>query len=130
MPPGRARCSRPRKRRDTPVIPTSGRNVAVSSPASSVMAASPRNRCSVVRAAMTVRLFVGTHPFGCPQVGAALATTSAKPMSLGVRSGRSGPNQLARIIDAGAFIMGCNMFGPARGAWDDHLVVVIGALDN
>ena len=26
--------------------------------------------------------------------------------------------ELAAIIDAGAFIMGRNMFGPGRGAWD------------
>src|SRR4029078_8773787 len=49
-PPGNARYSCPRCRSDTPVIPTSGTSVAPSSPTRSVIAGSPRNRCSSMAA--------------------------------------------------------------------------------
>ena len=57
-PPGRARCSRPANRRDTPVMPTPGRNVAVSSPAVRVIPGSPLNRISSALTGTTATLRV------------------------------------------------------------------------
>ena len=37
---------------------------------------------------------------------------------MGEASARDNPDESAAIVEAGAFVMGRNMFGPIRGEWD------------
>ncbi|UUZ61148.1 dihydrofolate reductase family protein [Nocardioides sp. B-3] len=50
------------------------------------------------------------HPFG-PDVGERFHARMFE-------HGEDSPDEIARIVDAGAFIMGRHMFGPDRGEWD------------
>ena len=73
---------------------------------------------SIVTADMAVSLdLVGSgrdqsheHPFG-PRVGERLHTWMFE-------HGDESAEEVAAITDAGAFVMGRNMFGPDRGDWD------------